>query len=92
LNSGVYQLKCREQVYIGPTGREFRTSYKEHIRDIRFNQTKSKYAQNKLEYNHEYGMTEVTMEVIKIAQKGRHLDALEIFYICKASKNKPILN
>jgi hypothetical protein len=32
------------------------------------------------------------MEVIKTAQKGRHLDALEIFYIYKASKNKPILS
>jgi hypothetical protein len=32
------------------------------------------------------------MEVINIAQKYRHLDALERFYIYKASKNKPILN
>jgi hypothetical protein len=69
-----------------------RTRYKEHIRDIRFNQTKSKYTQNILECNHEYGKIEDTMEVIKIAQKGRHLDALERFYIYKASKNKPILN
>jgi hypothetical protein len=28
----------------------------------------------------------------KTAQKGRHLDALERFYVYKASKNKPILN
>jgi hypothetical protein len=32
------------------------------------------------------------MEVIKIAQTGRRLAALERFYIYKASKNKPILN
>jgi hypothetical protein len=32
------------------------------------------------------------MEVIKIAQKGKHLDALERFYICKTRKNKSILN
>jgi hypothetical protein len=92
----VYQLKylsC-EQVYIGQTGREFRTRYKEHIRDKRFNQTKSesKYAQHILECNHKYGKIEDAMEVIQTAQKGRHLDAQERFYIYKACKNKPILN
>jgi hypothetical protein len=92
-DSGVYQLKCPscEQVYIGQTGRELRTRYKEHIRDIRFNQTQSKYAQQywSLITNME---REDTMEAIKTAQKGRHLDAVERFYIYKASKNKPILN
>jgi hypothetical protein len=61
-------------------------------RHIRFNQTKSKYAQHILECNHKYGKREDTMEVIKIAQESRHLVALVRFYIYKASKNKPILN
>jgi predicted GIY-YIG superfamily endonuclease len=66
-NSGIYQLKCLtcEQVYIGQTGTEFSTRYKEHITDIRFNYTKSKYAQHILECNHAYGKIEDTMEVIK---------------------------
>jgi hypothetical protein len=80
--SGVYQLKCLscEQVYIGQMGRDFRTTFKEHIRDIRFNQTKSKYAHHILECNHKYGTTENTMEIIT-AQKGRYLDVLERFHI-----------
>jgi hypothetical protein len=41
-SSSVYQLKCLscEQVYIGHTDRDFRTTFKEHIRDIRINKTK----------------------------------------------------
>jgi hypothetical protein len=56
-SSCVYQLKCRscEQVSIGHTGRDFRTMFKEHTGDIRFNQTESKYAQHIFESNHEYG-------------------------------------
>jgi hypothetical protein len=63
-----------KKVYIGQTGRDFRTRFKEHIRYIRFNQTKSKYAQHILECNHEYGTIENTMEMIKNSKKGRHLD------------------
>jgi hypothetical protein len=69
-----------------------RTRFKEHIRDIRFNQIKSKYVQHILDFNHEYGTIENTMEIIRTAQKGKYLDVLERFHVYKASKSKPILN
>lgn len=43
-----------------------------------------------MECNHEYGTVDDTVNIIKLAQRGRHLDALESLYICKASKNKPV--
>jgi hypothetical protein len=38
-NPGIYKLKCMDcpQQYIGQTGRNFKTRYKEHVRDIRNN-------------------------------------------------------
>jgi hypothetical protein len=48
--SGVYSLRCLscDQNYIGQTGRSFKIRYDEHIRDIRFNKEKSKYASHML--------------------------------------------
>jgi hypothetical protein len=88
------KLKCIscDQVYTGQTGREFKTTFKEHIWDIRYNKSKSKYAQHILNHNHEYGTIENTMDVITIALKGKTLDVLERFYIYKASKSQIIIN
>jgi hypothetical protein len=51
----VYELKCLtyEQVYVGQTGRDFKTRYKEHIDDIKYNKDKSRYALHILQENHE---------------------------------------
>jgi hypothetical protein len=45
-----------------------------------------------LECNHEYGVIEDTMDIIKITQKGKTLDALERFFTYKTSKSKPMMN
>jgi hypothetical protein len=42
--------------------------------------------------NHEYGVIEDTMDIIKIAQKGKTLDALERLFMYKTSKSKPMMN
>lgn len=44
--SGIYKLKCREceHMYIGQMGRNFRTRFNDHIRVIRHNHYKSRYA------------------------------------------------
>jgi hypothetical protein len=41
-NKEIYKLKCLtcQGLYIGQTGRNFKASYKEHIRDIRYNKPK----------------------------------------------------
>jgi hypothetical protein len=42
---GVYELKCLtcQQVYVGHTGRDFKTRYEEYINDIRSDKDKSRY-------------------------------------------------
>jgi len=45
-----------------------------------------------LQFSHEYGTIENTLEVLKIVQKGKLLDVIERFYIYKASKQKQIMN
>jgi predicted GIY-YIG superfamily endonuclease len=93
-NSGVYQLKCGscEQVYIGQTGRDFKTRFKEHVHEIRFNLTKSKYAQHILEHGHEYGPIDDIMDILRIAPKGKMPDILEKIHIYKSSIHKAIVN
>jgi hypothetical protein len=92
--SGVYSLKCIScnQNYIGQTGRSFKIRYDEHIRDIRFNKEKSKYASHILQFSHEYGTIDNTMEILKIENKGVRLDVIERYLIYKTNKEKPILN
>jgi hypothetical protein len=55
MNSGVYKLKCNtcDKIYTGQTGRNFNTRYKEHIRDIKNNVDKSKYAAHILDKEEE---------------------------------------
>jgi hypothetical protein len=45
-----------------------------------------------LQFSHEYGTIENTLEVLKIVQKGKLLDVIERFYLYKASKQKQIMN
>jgi hypothetical protein len=87
-------LKCFscEQNYIGQTGRSFKIRYNEHIRDIRFNKEKSKYASHILQFSHEYGPIDNTMNILKTLNKGIFLDVIERFHIYKTSKVKPIIN
>jgi hypothetical protein len=92
--SGVYSLKCLscDQIYVGQTGRSFKIRYKEHISDIRHNKDKSKYALHMLQFSHEYGTIENTLEILKVVNKGKLLDVLERFYIYKANRKKQIMN
>jgi hypothetical protein len=93
-NCGVYELRCNtcNHTYIGQTGRSFHTRFKEHIRDIKHNVEKSKYATHILVENHEYGPIQDVMKVLKVEKKGRHLDIYEKLYIYKAAKNGQIIN
>jgi hypothetical protein len=92
--SGVYSLRCLscDQNYIGQSGRSFKIRYDEHIRDIRFNKDKSKYASKMLQFSHEYGTIDNTLEISKIVNKGNLLDVIERFHIYKTNKVKQIVN
>jgi hypothetical protein len=67
-NIGIYQMKCNscQLRYIGQTGRNFTTRYKEHIQAIRSSRPNSKYAQHILDTQHTYGTMEDTMDILHI--------------------------
>ncbi|PNF31380.1 hypothetical protein B7P43_G10054 [Cryptotermes secundus] len=86
--SGIYQMKCVDcpLKYIGQTGRTFNTRYKEHIHDIRNNDSNSGYSNHILNTGHAYGTITEVMEVVTTGKKGRHLNTLEKYHIYKISK------
>jgi hypothetical protein len=65
------------KVYIGQTGRNLTTRYKEHIRNIRFNKEESAFAQHILGKGHQSGPMEHIMEMIEYARKGNIMNRYE---------------
>jgi hypothetical protein len=78
--------------YIGQTGRNFKTRYKEHIHAIRTNKTTSKYAQHILETGHTYGTIENTLNILHCEKKGPLMNTLEQFHIHRLAKDNLQLN
>jgi hypothetical protein len=79
-------------VYIGQTGRNFITRFKEHIQDIRNNRTKTGYSQHITNTGHEYGNIENTLNILNVQKKGAFLNTLEKFQIYKKQKTDSLLN
>jgi hypothetical protein len=92
--NGVYQLKCPtcKKKYVGQTGRSFRTRFKEHQRDYKYANNKSKFVQHVIEEGHAFGPMEDIMNVIHIEKKGKMLDTLEKYYIYKETKKGNQIN
>jgi len=67
--------------YTGQTGRSFKTRFKELMRDFKYNNRKSNFAQHLLDEGHAIGNMEELMKVIHITGKGRMLNTLESFHI-----------
>jgi hypothetical protein len=86
--SGVYQLKCPtcDMKYTGQTGRPFKTRFKEHMRDFKYNNQKSKFAQHLLDSQHSIGKMENIMDIMHIMNKGKMMDTVEKYYIYKETK------
>jgi hypothetical protein len=78
--------------YVGQTGRTFNKRYKEHIHDIRTNNSNTGYTNHILNTGHTYGTITDTMEIMETERKGKHLNMLERYHIYKASKNKIQMN
>jgi hypothetical protein len=91
--SGVYQLKCQScpKVYIGQTGRNFKTRFKEHVLDIKNKRSKTGFSHHILGTGHIYGNIEKTMEILNLHEKGNCLNTLDKFHIYKANKDNKLL-
>jgi hypothetical protein len=77
--------------YIGQMGRTFNIRYKEHIHDIRSNNSNTGYTNHILNTGHTYGTLTDTTEIITKGKKGKHLNTLDI-YIYRASKEGMHMN
>jgi hypothetical protein len=78
--------------YVGQTGRTFNKRYKEHVHDIRSNNSNTGYSNHILNTGHTYGTMQDTMEIITLGKKGRYLNALEKYHIYKASRDNISMN
>jgi hypothetical protein len=91
--SGIYKLTCQscQKTYIGQTGRNLKTRYKEHIRNIRLNKDESAFAQHILNRRHQYGPIEDVMEIIEQARKGRLMNVKENYHIYESERRKTLM-
>jgi hypothetical protein len=78
--------------YIGQTERTFNTRYKEHIHDIRSNNSNTGYSNHILNTGHTYGTVTDTMEIITTGRKGRYLNTLEKYHIYEICKDNLHMN
>jgi hypothetical protein len=62
--------------YTGQTGRPFKVSFQEHLRDYKYSTNKSKFAQHLLDSRHVTGTVEDVMEVVHITKKVKLMDTL----------------
>jgi hypothetical protein len=78
--------------YIGQIGRAFNTRYKEHIQDIRSNNSNSGYTNHILNTGHAYGTITDTMDIITTGRKGKHFNTLERYRMYKTSRENLHMN
>jgi hypothetical protein len=92
--SGVYKLTCPdcEKAYIGQTGRDFTTRFKEHRHAFRTANQSNSFAKHLTENLHHFGCMKETMEILHLQNKGTHLNTLEKFYIYAEHKKQNHLN
>jgi hypothetical protein len=81
-------LTCQSchKVYVGQTGRNLTTRFKEHIRNIRSNKDESAFAQHILNQGHQYRPMEQIMKLVEHARKGNIMNIKEDYYIYKFKK------
>jgi hypothetical protein len=77
--------------HIGQTDWSFKTRFQEHLRDFKYNNRKSKFAQHLLDKQHSMDRMENTIDIIRITSKGKIMDTIEKYYIYRETKlNKQI--
>jgi hypothetical protein len=78
----VYQLTCPNchMKYIGQTGHPFHIWSRQHYRDNKYANNKTKFAQHVLEAGHSFDPMVDGTDVLRLAKKGIMLDTLERFY------------
>jgi hypothetical protein len=80
--SGVYKLTCPDcgKAYVGQTGRNFTTRFKEHKNAFRTGNLSSNFSKHLIEHQHSFGSIQNTMQILRLHNKGTHLNTTERFY------------
>jgi hypothetical protein len=78
--------------YVGQSGRPFHIRFREHYRDYKYANNKSKFAQHVIEEGHAFGPIDNIMDIIHVANNGRLLDTLEKFYIYRETQLRTQIN
>ena len=78
--------------YIRRTNRNFNTRFKEHRKDFRFAEGKSKFSEHVLNEGHEMKPIEETMSILHLENNHRKINTLEEIEILKAVSSKHLLN
>ena len=71
--------------YIGRTNRKFNTRFKEHRKDFRYAEDKSKFSEHVLKEGHEMKQTEETMSIKDLENNHRKINTLKEIEILKAA-------
>ena len=81
--SGVYKLTCPDchKTYVGQTGRQFSTRYREHRTAWYNNSNTSNFAKHLTEATHSFGPMNEIMEIVQYHRKSSHLNTIEKFHI-----------
>jgi hypothetical protein len=72
--------------YTGQTGRPFRVRYQEHLRDFKYNNNKSKFAQHLLDMKHLMDTIDNIMDIVHITEKGKMMNTIVSFHIYKETR------
>lgn len=92
-NSGIYSLTCGTcgGVYIGQTGRKFKTRIKEHITDWKKKTERSTFAEHLNSNGHNFD-PDKNIKYLHILPKSKKMDALEALEINRHKKCGILLN
>jgi hypothetical protein len=72
--------------YIGQRESPFKVRFLEHLRDFKYRNGKSRFAQHLIDNVHTMGQLENIMDTLRITRKGQMTDTLEKYYIFRETK------
>ena len=78
--------------YTGQRGRPLNIRYQEHLRDFKYNYSKSELAHHLIDNRHALGRMEDVMDIVHFARKGRMMDTLEGLHIYEETKARNQIN
>ena len=78
--------------YIERTNRNFNTRFKEHRKDFRYAEGKSKFSEHVLKEGHEMKTIKETMSIIHQENNRKKINTFEEIEILKAASSENLLN